>query len=54
MEDPDDLAHYLAEQTQLPVDEVTDIYPAGAPWPIVFKDLERAAQQDAHAIGVRA
>lgn len=52
MSDLDDLARYLTEQTQLPVGEVTDIYRAGVPWPILFRDLERLAQEDAHAAGV--
>jgi hypothetical protein len=52
MADSDDLARYLAEQTQLPVEEVTEIYRAGVPWPILFKELARLAQQDAHAAGV--
>ncbi len=52
MADSNGIEYYLAEQTQLSVEEVTEIYRAGAPWPILFKELERMAQEDAHAAGV--
>ena len=46
------IEQYLAEQTQLPLEEVEEMYRAGCPWPIIFKDLERMARQDAVAAGV--
>lgn len=46
------IEHYLARHTQLPLEEVTEIYHAGAPWPILYNDLERMAQEDAQATGV--
>ena len=52
MSNSDEIEHYLATQTQWPLDDVTDIYRAGAPWPIIFKELARMAEQDALATGV--
>ena len=52
MEDSEHIARYLAEHTQLPLDEATEIYLAGVPWPIFFKELAQTAEQDAHATGV--
>jgi hypothetical protein len=52
MEDSENIARYLAEHTQLPLDDVIEIYRAGAPWPMLFKDLDRMAEQDAHAAAV--
>ena len=52
MADSDDIEHYLAEQTQLPVEEVIDIYRAGLPWPIIYKQLNQMVARDAHAAGV--
>ena len=51
MEAAIDLAHYLSEQTLMPMYEVMEIYQTGAPWPIIFKELERTAQEDAQASG---
>lgn len=50
--DSNDLERYLAEQTQLPLEEVSEIYRAGIPWPIPLKALQRMAEHDAHASGV--
>lgn len=52
MEDATSIEHYLATHTQLPLEEVTEIYHAGTPWPILYNDLERMAQEDAQATGV--
>ena len=52
MSDPNDPERYLAEQTQLPLEEVSEIYRAGIPWPIPLQALQRMAEQDAHALGV--
>lgn len=43
---------YIASQTQLPVEQVTEIVRAGIPWPIVFDELEQQAERDAQALGV--
>jgi hypothetical protein len=39
MSDSDDIDHYLAEQTQVPL-------PCGAPWPILFVGFLCADQVD--------
>jgi len=52
MSDSIDIEHYLAEQTQWPLEEVAEIYRAGTPWPILYKNLEHMAHQDARAAGV--
>lgn len=52
MADTTSIEDYLATHTQLPLEEVTEIYHAGAPWPILYNDLERMAQEDAQATGV--
>ncbi|MEK7764382.1 MAG: hypothetical protein AAB433_22645 [Nitrospirota bacterium] len=46
------IEHYLATHTQLPLEEVAEIYHAGAPWPILYNDLERMAHDDAQATGI--
>ena len=52
MSDTNDLERYLAEQTQLPLEEVSEIYRAGIPWSIPLQALQRMAEQDAHELGV--
>ncbi len=39
----------MATHTQLPPEEVTEL-PRWTPWPILYNDLERTAQEDAQAM----
>jgi len=52
MADSTTLERFLAEQTRLSQEEVAEIYRAGVPWPILYRDLEDMAKQDARAASV--